>query len=345
MRITYLLAVLALLALGGWFWRGAIATHAKVLLLLSEEFPQVPVKPLHALTDPPVHETIRLEAPHGTVVADLFRPGGESGGARPAVVLAMGIKTKPTDRPLILGFADTMSRLGYVVIWPRLEALDQGISLPENPETFVTAHRYLRGSGVAAEDRISMLGFSVGSSTAFVAAADPRISADVRALIFFGGYYDIFEYLVSLATHSSSFGGRQIVWRPDDEAVGHAREVLEATGAEGIARIFSAATPDEAEDVLRSAPEREIEALKTLSPSHHLEGFRARIFILHDTGDRYVPYLESAKLDRALTSRVEKRYLITEAFEHVQPRAGLSWHAVRQLASLYGFMYAAIGYL
>ena len=56
-RVTF--GVLALLlVLSGMLWARPIETHAKTLLLLSEVFPQAPVKPLSALTDPPVHRKI-----------------------------------------------------------------------------------------------------------------------------------------------------------------------------------------------------------------------------------------------------------------------------------------------
>jgi len=222
LRYRVLAALLLLVGLDP-LWQRPIQIHAKALLLLSQEFPQIPLKPLPRLTNPSVHEHLELESPHGKVVADLFLPtprfGQERASAQPAVILAMGVRTQAKDRPLLLGFAETLSRLGYVVIWPRHETLDREEALPESPETFVAAFRHLQERNEVARDRISIVSFSVGASLGFVAAADARIADDVRALIFFGGYYDIFDYLVSIVTYGSAFNGQRITWYPDEEMI------------------------------------------------------------------------------------------------------------------------------
>jgi hypothetical protein len=203
-----------LLVLSGMFWARPIETHAKTLLLLSEVFPQAPVKPLSALTDPPVHRMLQLASQQGTIVADLFLPTPRRGYSgrhtTPAVMLAMGVKTKPRDKRLLPDVAQAMSRLGYVVLWPRLQALDKGLSMLEQPDTFIVSFRYLKALDSVAPHRIALMGISVGSSVAFVAAAEPRMNTDVRALIFFGGYHDIVDYLASLATGMSSCNNRTI---------------------------------------------------------------------------------------------------------------------------------------
>jgi pimeloyl-ACP methyl ester carboxylesterase len=201
----------------------------------------------------------------------------------------------------------------------------------------------------AAAHRIALMGISVGSSVAFVAAADPRINTDVRALVFFGGYHDIVDYLASLATGMSSFNNRTLDWHPSPEALRHAREILHAANARGLAQAFVAAAqaraPGEAEALLRSAPERELGRLRNVSPSEHIDTFKARIFILHDKGDDFVPYFESAKLNQDLPSKVEKTYLITDLFEHVQLQRDITLSTVRDFVRLYGFLYEIIGYL
>jgi pimeloyl-ACP methyl ester carboxylesterase len=246
----------------------------------------------------------------------------------PAVILALGVKTNPRDKPVILDFAQALSRLGYVVLWPRLQALDKGASMLEQPGTFIVSFRYLHGLDRVAPQRISLLGISAGASVAFVAAADPRINKQVHALIFFGGYYDIVDYLASLATSVSSFNNRTIAWHPSPEAVRHVQEILRAGHAQGIAQAFAAATKvrrlEQAGALLRSVPEREMGWLRQVSPSHHSSTFKARIFILHDKGDDFVPYLQSAQLNQSVPKIVERTYLITELFEHVQPGQHIS---------------------
>jgi hypothetical protein len=85
--------------------------------------------------------------------------------------------------------------------------------------------------------------------------------------------------------------------------------------------------------------------LKQVSPSTHSDTLKARIFILHDKGDDFVPYLQPAQLNQALPERVDRSYLITDLFEHVQPGQHISLSTVRDVVQLYGFLYGIIGYL
>ena len=348
-RLRYL-AFTLVLALLFVVFQHPLATHAKALLLLSEALPQSPAKPLSLVTAAPIHTQLELESQHGPIVADLLLPTSRFGRAqdhtRPALIFAMGVRTADQDRPILLGFAETMARLGYVVLWPRSEPLDRGEALPEEPATFVAAVRYLQGLDQVDRQRISIFGISMGGSIALVAASDPEISEHVRSIIFFGGYYDIFSYILSLATRSFELDGQTIAWDPYDEVVGHARKMLIAKSADSALTAFEAPTREDAELLLRSSPQAEVVELRRISPSYHLENVTARLFIMHDRVDRSVPYTESVKLNEALPETVERTFLLTEVFEHVQPKEGeISWQAVRDLFRLYGFVYATLSYL
>ena len=336
----YLGAVLLLVCVA-FLWTPAGQVHVKATLLLLQALPQVPVKPLSVLSNAPVHQRIVLASTHGPIVADLFRPVPRFGTiqphTKPALMLALGVRTKPRDRTLILSFAQTMSRLGYVVLWPRLQALDRGMPLLESPETFVLGVRYLKDVDLVDRHRITIFGFSVGASLALVAATNQQIAQEVHALVFFGGYYDIFAYLTSLATQTSSIDGKTTAWHPDREAVELVHDLLRHEHAGAITRVFAARTQAEAAAILRAAPASELATLRQVSPSYHIKDFRAHIFILHDKGDHFVPYVESAKLNQALGSRVGKTYLISNLFEHTQPKVGLSWHIIQDATALYSY--------
>jgi hypothetical protein len=335
-----------LLVLAVIVFQRPLVTHGKVLLLLSQELPQIPVKPLDLITAEPIHERLKLESRHGPVVADLFLPSSRFGraepGSRPGLILAMGVKITDRDRPLLLNFARTMARLGFVVLWPRLQPLDQGVSSAEEPETFATGLRYLEGHDLVAPERISLLGISIGASTALVAAADPALADRSRAVIFFGGYYDLADYLLSLATGTVVLDGQMTAWRPSDDAVGQARLVLESKGAEHVLQVFESRSREAAESALRSAPASELAELRRLSPSEHLGAVAARLYILHDRGDPFVPHVESIKLRRALPPDQVRAFLLTGLFEHAQFRDGLSWQVLRDLLELHGFLYTVL---
>lgn len=320
-----------------------LVSHAKILLLISEEFPQIPFKPLKSLTSPPLHQEIELDSAGGKIKADLFIPKEE--GLKPALILAMAVKTAEKDRAVVLGFAETMSRLGYVVIWPRLKVLDEGISTFEEPETFVKSFQYLEDLKEIDRQRISFVGFSAGSSVAFVAVTDPQINDKVRGLVFFGGYADIFDYLESLVTKKSTFENATIDWQPAEGAVSHTVEVLTTKNAKGILRALETKTAAEFRNLLGSVSEEELSLLKQISPREFIDNFKARIFILHDKNDPYVPYFESAKLSQYLPADIKRTYSLVNLFEHVQPKSGLSLEVMAEFIKLYGFLYETIAYL
>ena len=347
-RRIILAGAVVLLALAGTVWAGPLETNAKAFLLISQLVPQFPVKPLDALTNAPVHTHITLASPHGTIVADLFRPvprfGAVQPHSEPAVVLAMGVATDARAKTLLLSFAQTASRLGYVVMWPRLRALDRGQLGFESPDTFVRSVQYLRRLRVVAPGRVSIMGLSVGSSLGFVAATDPRIRSDVRALVFFGGDYDIAEQLVSLASHTMVLQGKIVPWSPDPQATLYARKMLRAMHVPGLAHVLAARTRAQAEALLRAAPPPELAEIRADSPSHHLTAFKTPIFILDDRGDAFVPYVQSLRMERVLPPKLVRAFLISNLFQHTHPRSIVSLAGIKEATNLYGFLRAALGF-
>ncbi len=312
-----------------------LTAGTKVLLFLSEEFPQIPIKPLHLLTNQPKHEQIKFA---DGIVADLYLPNSLT--AKPALIIAMGVRTNEKDKPILLGFADTLARLGYVVMWPRLEALDREEIKFESPQTFIASFQYLEERPEVDKNRISFVGFSVGSSLAMVAAESPSINDQVRSLIFFGGYYNIIDYLTSLGISSMVVDGQKVPWIPHEGALNHAKGILEKEGV------------DQGQFISGNLKDDDIKKLLIYSPDQNLASYKAPIFILHEKGDTYVPYAESVKLKQALEAMPAGRqgkvpivYHQANLFEHVQPKKGFSPQVLGEFAGLFGFLHKVFLYL
>lgn len=339
-KLKVLLLILVVLIASGFVFQKQLTTNLKIALFITEEFPQIPIKPLGMVSLRHFREKVELDSSNGKIVGDLFLPVASD--KRPAVILAMGVKTSEDDKPLLWHFADSMARLGYVTFWPRLETLDIGQSLPEEPETFVESFKYLASLPQTDSARITFVGFSVGSSIALVAASDPQISERVHALVFFGGHYNVFDYLLSLTTNSTYLGGEIIAWQAHKDAINHAKDLLKAKGAVGILQIFEATNSAQANAVLNQAPENEIEGLKKYSPRQVIDQFKADIFILHDKSDTFVPYTESIKLKQAFPEHQIAAYHISDLFEHVQPNRPIKFE---ELFKLYGFLYKVFEFI
>lgn len=342
--MRFLLAI-AILALAVYLLREPLSVHGKVLLLLSEQLPQIPIKPISALTPAPTREQARFNSRQGEVVADVLTPAGGGTDARyPAVVLALGIPLLERDRPNILGVAETFARLGYVTVWPRSAALDAIQWRLEEPEVFVSTVEWLGTRERVDSERISFFGISIGSSLAMVAAADPRIADRVENLIAFGAYHDLGEYLTSLVSRSAQLDGRTVPWVPHEWALEQARDVLTGIGQPEAARLIDAA-PARTDGTLQTLIAARLPSLDRFNPARHLEAYRARTFILHDRNDGFVPYVESERLRRALPGRQIGGFLLSDLFQHANVKAEFGLETLREMAALYRFAAAVMSEL
>lgn len=314
-----------------------IIAFAKVLLLVTQEFPQIPFKPLHSITPKPKLEKVKFgsSVDGQKFVGDLFIPKAPSDAAKgdnkkPALIVAMGVKTSDKDRPIILGFCETLARLGYIVLWPRLETLEKDIVEFEEPQTFIDAFSLLEEKDDVNKNRISYVGFSVGSSLALVAAEDKKINKKVRSVVFFGGYYNILYYLSALSTKTLILDKKTIKWKPHESAIDQAQEILKKEGLT-LMQFDGKDTldPDLTNRLLR------------FSPHENLRNLKAKVFILHEKSDAFVPYAESVKLKQALEQRgISTVYHQANLFEHVQPKKGVSYEIIKEFLGLFRFLYS-----
>lgn len=339
-----ILIIFGAIILSFMIFQKPVKANIKSLLLISQELPQIPIKPLYKITKTPSHQNIHLDSPDGPVVADLFI-SQNSKKNKPALIIAMGVKTSDKDKPVILGFAETLSRLGFIVLWPRSEILEQGISDFEKPSTFSESYRFLENQEIVNKNRISFVGFSVGSSIAFSAIADPQISGKTRSLIFFGGYYDVFEYLENLSSQTITQNGQKISWHPDQSATNHVKEILTFNNSQLLSLFNDPKSQKTAQEILKSLPQNEIEKFKMISPKEKIGEYKTPTFILHERNDTFVPYTQSLALKTALPKNLQKSYLIINLFEHVQPQKGFSPKILGEIFKLYLFLYQTLYFL
>ena len=342
------LIILAAILILGFLFRAQIEAETKVILLATEEFGS-PLRPLDWLSHSPTYRRVTFEGPSGPIDADLYLPrpliGTPATGSEHAIIIALGVRVPRSAVPQIRRFAASLARLGYVTLWPRRRAFVAGRSPTELPSTFVRAFTYLSAQKVVDRRAISFFGLSVGASTAVVAASNPQIDRQVHALIFFAGDYNLFQYLVSLATEKDSYRGHEVPWHPSPDAIRQVKQILIAEHAPAISRIFSATTPAQARHILNAAPASERQRLRAFDPAAHIRQYHAPTFILDDTGDQYVPYVESEKLKAALPPGQVRGWLLTDLFQHVLPQVGNLPHLVPGLLRFNAFAYSAFRYL
>lgn len=309
-----------------------ITSAVKVALFVSQLFPQLPLKPLHMVSKPPIRETVTLDNHQNKIIAEMFLP--DDGLTHPAIIVAMGVFTNDKDKPILFSFCETLSRLGFVVMWPRLEDLDLEKAKIEQPQTFARAFRYLEKHPNVDKNSVSFAGFSTGSSLALVASEDPAINQKVKAVVFFGGYYNIVDYLQALATKQMITDQGAIPWQPNQEGINYASDALKQYDL----------SLDQFKDP-SSLPSDKIASLKSYSPDGAIDQLKAPIFILHDQGDTFVPYAESIKLKNAAGDKVPTHYHLANLFAHVQPTQQLSVKVAQEFANLTVFLYQVFSFL
>lgn len=330
MKIFLVLIIAVVILIASLALSKPFIAAAKVLLLVTQEFPQIPFKPLHRITSKPLVE--RVQFGRQKIVGDLFIP--KNSNQKPALIVAMGVKTSEKDKPILLGFCESLARLGYVVLWPRLADLENETVKFEDPNTFIQAFYYLEKRNEVNSQRISFVGFSVGSSIAMVAAEDSGINQKLRSLVFFGGYYNLLDYLHSLFSKTMIINSISIAWQASKEGVNHANGILEKEGLklEQFKKV-------------EQIPESQKNALLRFSPHQKIKNYKAPIFIMHEKSDTFVPYVESEKLKRELEGRIPLVYHQANLFEHVQPKKGLSIQLIKEFAGLFLFLHKVFMYI
>ena len=222
-----------------------------------------------------------------------------------------------------LGYA--LARAGFVVMfyWSKTLGLETRLEAGE-VANFVAAFQHLKGQPYVDRNRMGLAGFSVGASYAMVAAADPRISADIAFINFFGGYYDAADLLVQIAARRVSDENSEVPWQVHEltekvftntllsSAPSNSRDaLLQGTDSiEGARRLY--------EDM----PEEFRKAVAAVSPSSYLGDWNENIAVrvMHDRGDAIVPVGESRRLVAGLRRErpeIKVYYTETDMFQHV----------------------------
>ncbi len=77
-----------------------------------------------------------------------------------------------------------------------------------------------------------------------------------------------------------------------------------------------------AQELARRLPASALMRLDALSPRGVIDRLQAELFIIHDRGDAFVPYVESRRLRDALAEHEKTHFTEVSLFEHVEPRLG-----------------------
>lgn len=324
------------------------------------------------------HTTHMLMAAGGQAYLDIFAPTLPPPlltGARPAIILISGVGDN-RQSPQLINLADSFAESGVVTVTLTTDDL-LGFSLaPADADAVVQAFQWLaRLPGVNPRE-IGLVGLSAGSGLMCLGAADPRIRDQVAYVTLFGGYYHTSDLLSDIGRQTLLFDGTSEYWQPqlvpvqvlahsvapvlpgaegdtlkaafDNGFVPISPDVLKTLSPATVA-IYHLLAGDEPTQVAANLAQLTpaIQALLVnLSPATVANQIHAKIFLLHDRHDLYVPFTESRHFAAALQAAGHPySYVEFDIFAHVEVKGNLPLGSLlRDGVHLFGILYAMLRY-
>jgi dienelactone hydrolase len=310
-----------------------------------------------ALAPEPRHELVEYRAPDGAMLpADLWLPASASPESRVgAVVFVSGVNSQGRAHPEFARIASAMARTGAAVLIPELPVFFDVRVDGTEVGRIAAAFEALAERPEVDDDRIGIMGVSVGGSLSLMAAAEPAIADRLAWVGSFGAYADASEVTAEVLTHQYRLDGELVDWAPAllvrqivfgllTEQVSDGRDhgylygaydhlnnegihplpdadiPLQTEAGRAVEAILLAETLPEAEALLALAPAEGAAMLAAISPIHRVADIRARVFLMHDTGDQHIPISHARALQAAMEEAgVDVEFGEFRLFNHVQP--------------------------
>lgn len=300
----------------------------------------------------PLYEDVTVAG----VASSVARPRGVR--PRATVVLFNGVTERGRRHPGVRRLAGALARAGFLVLVPDLKGLAQGeiseATVADAVEVCCAAVEWPE----ARAGRIGLLGLSVGTTLALLAAEDERLAVRVSAVAGIAPYTD-FANIIRLATTGSyRDGADRLDWpvpaflqlvvarslaagipgSADRALLTGALAGVDAAAPDPVAPLrqlpragLSAAALSVVELTLNRDPNRfdalyaalpaEMQAAGArLSPLAHAERLRAPVELLSAPRDKYFPLAESYALAAAAPT---VRVTVARALAHAEPRITL----------------------
>jgi dienelactone hydrolase len=292
-------------------------------------------------------------------LAELWLPSWAS-AERPAgaILLVLGVNNVGRNHPVVARVAEGLARTGAAVLVPDSRTLLEGRLEAGEIDGVVRAFETLAARSEVDPARVAIAGFSVGGSLALLAARDPRIAGGVQWVNAFGAYADARTYLASVSSHAHlDAEGAAVPWEPsplarevylrfmldqvsdaDDraalaDAFGTAiaaggrpapepdlRDGLATDAGRAVHDLLTASELEAATRAIDGLPASSLDFVDAISPIRHLNGLEADVFVMHETTDHHVPFVESRALVAALEPLgVVRTFSEFRLFDHVQP--------------------------
>jgi dienelactone hydrolase len=278
--------------------------------------------PLLAFGAPKVDEKdIDLGPQHPGATVHLYCPAS---GAHPTMLISLGIDPAPSDDPRVVSLVTGMARDGISAALVDSPDLEAGRLTPTAPDLLVDAFQRVAAEPSVQPNHIGILGLSVGGSLALDAAADPRISEQVRLVEAVGAFNSLQTLARSVVTETQISGGVASPWEPAPLARSAIPENLVALiGPANSPALLDAASPQSFDAAVAALPPYEASTLNLLSPQSHLSQIRAPVYLMVDEADPLIPPTESQAIAKGIRDSGGRVHISTfQILRHVEPGGG-----------------------
>lgn len=322
-RLAALVLALLLVVPVAQAGRTALVAAAFLVEFLSEGR----LAPLTALTPAPRREALAVAG----VEVDRYVPAAFGRGR--ALVLVHGATPGGKDDPHLREAAELLARSGFDVAVPTVPGLTRGRLRADDVGVVVRTLAARAGPTV-------VLAVSVGSGPALLAAADPRVSERVSAVVSLGGYASALEVLRFWLTGEYEYGEVRGRVRHDPALV-RAFVAANADLLDPSERAdLQSGDPERAARALRRLPAERRRDLEALSPLRVAREIPGRLVLIHGRDDPAVPYTESLRLAAARPERTT--LVLVSVLGHVEGAERAGWRDARDFGALWRVVYALL---
>src|SRR3990167_11463469 len=372
--IWIILAILVFVLVTPWG-----RTFYKTLIILPEFIPNSPIKTINLLTPTPQIKEVEFKSQDKTIFADLYLP--KTRGKYPAAVLHLGVDIDRKDER-IQKLANVSARSGIATLVPNIPSLHNRRVLTETKDDLISSFDYLKSQPNINKKKLGFIGFCASGGLVILAAEDLKINDQVNFIVAVNPYYDLKSLYKNITLRQIEDEGKIISWQPHFKTVEiYNRETINALEREKDKEIlnkhltfidqalfetgkfgslsqseliqltqeakftYESLTNKDQDKVsyyLEKATSDQKKLLEELSPSTNLDKLKAKIFILMDKNNIYIPYTEAKLLDKAL---LEKDHLFAET--KILPTGDLTQHLpskdyVGETLKIFRFLYSVL---
>jgi hypothetical protein len=180
----------------------------------------------------------------------------------------------------------------------------------------------------------------VGAGPALLAAADPRVSDRVSAVVSLGGYASAAAALRFWLTGEYAYGEvRGRVAHDPARVRAFVRANADLLPPAALAAL-TAPDPERAARFLAALPADLARVLDALSPLSVARAIPGRLVLIHGRGDRAIPYTESLRLAAARPERTT--LVLVGVLDHVEGGGAAGWRDARDVLALWRVVYALL---